>query len=154
MTMIAREQVYEDGIVRIYWDGRAKYVELEGKGAAGITGAQVRASLERLLEVVKKKMSRKIMADTAKMDKIDVEDLLWMETDWLPRCLKAGVKYVAVVPPKSLGSHMALDKLTEKVDPGASGHVRRFFADAESARKWISQQGQGGLGVDGADNAK
>jgi hypothetical protein len=52
--------------------------------------------------------------------------------------LKAGLKTIAVVPPKSLSAHMSLDKMTERID--AKLMSRRFFSDVPKAREWLIQQ--------------
>ena len=94
--------------------------------------------MEKVLELIRQKHARKLFADMTVMDTVPNEDLLWTETDWFPRCLKAGLRYSAVVMPKSLASHMSIDKMSERIDPNAV--TRRFFADPESASEWLAKQ--------------
>jgi len=63
---------------------------------------------------------------------------MWSETDFWPRCLATGVATFAVVMPKSLAAHLALDKVFQAWVPEKKGGERRFFADVETARKWLS----------------
>lgn len=138
MSETERELVYEDDSRRLYWDAGVRCVELEVKQYTSI--GDNRAAMERVLQLIEGKNATKLLADTANMGKVDDEELTWMETDWLPRILEAGVKFIAVVPPKALASHMVLDQMVTRVDPGATGHVRRFFHSAEEAREWLKQQ--------------
>lgn len=138
MSASSREILYEDAAMRVSWDASAKLLELEAKSTPA--PGQFRPSLERVLQYIKQKKARKVLADISKMDKLSGDDLVWTETDWFPRELKAGAKLFAVVPPASLMPHMSLDKMAERVDPSTTGHARRFFADAASAREWLARQ--------------
>ena len=138
MSASSRETLYEDPAVRISWDTNAKLLELEAKSTLAL--GQFRPIMEKLLQYLKQKRAQKLLADISKIAKISDEDLVWTETDWFPRELKVGARFFAVVPPASLASHMSLDKMTERVDPGPTGHIRRFFADAVSAREWLAKQ--------------
>jgi len=138
MGTVGRELLREDDVLRIYWDVGSKCVELEAKGDA--SSAQFRAGLEMVLVLVKDKRSRKLLADVGKVGKITGEDMVWTETDWAQRLAKTDVKFFAIVMPKSLGLHMSIDKMSERVDPKTVGQVRRFFPDADTARKWLTQQ--------------
>lgn len=90
--------------------------------------------------MVKDKRSRKLLADVGNVGKISGEDMVWTETDWAQRLAKTDVKLFAIVMPKSLGLHMSIDKMSERVDPKTVGQVRKFFPDADTARKWLTQQ--------------
>jgi hypothetical protein len=89
---------------------------------------------------IKEKRAKKVLADVSKVGKISGEDMMWTETDWAQRLAKTDVKFFAIVMPKSLGLHMSLDKMSERVDQKSVGQVRRFFSDAESARQWLEKQ--------------
>ena len=58
------------------------------------------------------------------LEKLEPEDLLWTETDWFPRAMKSGVKYISLAMPKSLTAHMSMDKLAESLDPKQKGYER------------------------------
>jgi hypothetical protein len=90
---------------------------------------------------MEQKRAHKMLVNVFKLDRmIGPEDMVWTETEWFPRCLKGGMKSVAVVMPRSLTSYVSLDKFTQKFDPDSGGFQRRFFSDPEEARKWLSQQ--------------
>jgi hypothetical protein len=64
---------------------------------------------------------------------------VYSETDWFARVRGTGVKIIAVVMPKSLTGHMALDKVIDR-NAQAQGVVRMLFKDVDSAREWIVKQ--------------
>lgn len=139
MGITERKLVHEDKSGRIYWDALGQWVELEAIQYA--SGPDFRSILERALQALKERRSNKMLADISRIGlAFSAEDMIWTETDWFPRCIKAGMKYFAMVMPKALAVHMSVDKFSQKFDPDAIGYIRRFFTDAEEARKWLRQQ--------------
>ena len=138
VTMMARELIHQDEFARIYWDAKLGMVELDARGDP--TSAQYRTIMDRLLQIVKEKNASKLLGDCGNVGAVSFEDLLWTETDWSTRLAKTKMKYVAIIMPKSLGLHMAIDKMSDKVDGKTVGQVRKFFADTDSARKWLVSQ--------------
>lgn len=138
MSPIARQTIYEDDLLRLYWNSTSRAVELEAIRAA--SSVEFRAGMERILQMVKERGARKVLADTSAVGKLSDDDLLWTVTDWLARLAKAGVRAFAVVPPKSLAAHLSFEKMSSKVAPDASGLTTTYFKDADSAREWLAQQ--------------
>jgi hypothetical protein len=139
MLSSKRETVYEDKILRVVWDPRTGVVEAVALGQ--MTSPEFRAALERLLAALKDKRARKCLADLGNAGNISLDDLLWSNSDWFPRCLRTSVKVFALVMPKSLAGHMAMDKATQNWAPEKTGNTTRaFFSDVASAKEWISKQ--------------
>jgi len=135
----ANEIVYKSpGGSRVYWDAKTKCVVLES--SPRVSGQELRNTLEKTLQLVAEKKSLKILAILVTLEKLEPEDLLWTETDWFPRAMKAGVKYISLAMPKSLTAHMSMDKLAETLDPKQKGYERRFFDSEEAAREWLSKK--------------
>ena len=136
MAKLGLELVSENECGQVYWNTDLLCVEIAGKRYAD--SAQYRAMLERALQLLKDRRAKKLLADTATMGvTMSAEDMVWTEMDWFPRCLKAGLKYFAMVMPKALGAHMTVDKFSQKFDPDSSGFLRRFFTDVTEAKEWL-----------------
>jgi len=97
-----------------------------------------RAMMMKVLDCIKEKRARKVLADLAALSALPPDDLIWAETAWFPECLKSGLKTTAVVMPKSLSAHMSLDKMTERIDVKLV--TRKFFSDLQTAREWLIKQ--------------
>jgi len=139
MTKTRRELVYEDESGLVHWDDKAQCVEVETK--QHVSSEAFRSVLETILGMIKERNARKFLIDMTKMDRIESEDLLWVETDWFPRCLQAGVVFVAIVMPESVASLMMVDKAVERLSPYAiSECIERFFNDVDDAREWLANQ--------------
>jgi hypothetical protein len=139
MAGTGRELAYEDESGVVYWDDEAQCVELETKHY--VSSDAFRSALEQLLVVIEERKARKFLVDMSGMDRIGDGDLLWSETDWFPRCLQAGVVFVAMVMPESAAPLAMVDEAADRISTYAmSEYVRRFFNDVEDAREWLAHQ--------------
>jgi hypothetical protein len=139
ITNIAkRNLLYQDESCRVYWDSDVQCIEFDA--IRFVSSSALRATLERTLGCIKDKRARKFLIGIDKMDNAPMEDLMWAETDWFPRCLRAGIRYVAMVMPKSLSAFVSVDKATSRIKPDASGFVRWFIPDIEAGRQWLKEQ--------------
>ena len=139
MDAAEREMVYEDSIGRIYWDGKGKCLEAKAKARSGV-GQEYRTSLLEVVELVRRKGAGKMLADAAHLEKMSNEDIVWLEKGLIPGLVKAGVKRVAMVPPKQMAADRNVEKVALAMDKSSGGVERRFFSDVEQARKWLSLQ--------------
>jgi hypothetical protein len=136
MAKLGLELMYESDSGRVYWDTDLQCVYIDGKQYTG--SAAFRAVLERSLQLLNERRCHKFLADISMMGvAISAEDMVWTEADWFPRCLKAGLKYFALVMPKALGTHLSVDKLTQKFDPGTGRYFRAVFTDLAAAKEWL-----------------
>ena len=97
----------------------------------------LQAFLEKVLDLLRQRHASKLLADLTKLGPTDNQDLMWSETDWFPRCLKAGLKSTALIMPRSLAVHMAVDQITQRTDPKAV--MRSLLGDVDEARTWLSR---------------
>ena len=137
MADTKRKTLYEDSLFRLVWDEETKV--LESTSVRQMSSAELRTTQERMLAFIREKKVRKYLADMTLLGNVSAEDILWSETDWFPRCLKAGLKSIAMVMPKALSTHLTIDKKASQSD-SKTGYERRFFKDVESAREWIIKQ--------------
>ena len=127
-----------EGSGGLYWDNEIRCVTLVA--SKGTAGEEFRYRLDMLLKHVIEKKCDKILAELDSLAKVEPEDLLWTEKQWLPRAAAAGVKAIAVVLPQSLSGHLALDQLTASADEDNLGYVRGFFSNTNSAKEWLKSQ--------------
>lgn len=139
MSPTGRVVVYKSHAGAVYWDEDTQCVELEILSEIG--SEDYRDFLERSLLLLEEKGARKLLGDATKMvGRFGVADMVWAETDWWPRCLKAGLNAFAMAVPKALDLHLSVDRFAERFDPESTGYVRKFFTDIDEAREWLRQQ--------------
>jgi hypothetical protein len=135
-----RALVFEDHLSRVYWDAEVGCVENESLPGK-VSREEFRTTLERLLEIIRRERASKLLANMAKAQDITIEDLLWAEQQWLPRCLAAGVKRFGMVMPASLSVLIEVDKAVDRMKPTEeAGYRRAIFSNVDEAREWLKKQ--------------
>ena len=108
----------------IHWDPDASCVHLEWKGF--VHGEKGRTGLNMGLDFFKTKSTNRWLADTRQLRVVPEEDLKWINEDWFPRAIAAGVRRMALVVPESV-----LAKRSRSESPSTSASARpAMFARA------------------------
>ena len=104
------EKLYErDGVVAIYWDPSSKALCPEWKSFS-VLDKEVKESLEKLLTfIVERKCDRQIINTGKTLGGFSEQIQDWLAIDWIPRAVKAGMKYVATVTPKNAMAQLSND---------------------------------------------
>lgn len=124
---------FQDTYVTVSWDESTQAVTVVWKGF--VTLDKVRTGLEKALELYQAKGKGKWLADTTQILPFGKEAERWMNEDWFPRAIQAGVKKMALLIPKSSLGKMSLESLMGKV-PGTD-LTTAYFDNQEAAKKWL-----------------
>lgn len=98
-----------------------------------LTSDQFRAANERVLEFIEVKRCTNLLGDISDFTLITAEDQRWLNEDWIPRALAAGLRRCALVQPVYYFNQVAVDNVTRAVDRQRLDV--RYFGDFESARR-------------------
>ena len=98
--------VYEDEILKLFWDTQARYHIAEWRGA--VKGEKLRTSAYACVTASRTRPSTRWLADLSDHGAPDGSDQQWIVDDFYPRLARNGVRFVAfVVPEKTLlGIHV------------------------------------------------
>ncbi len=104
------EQLYEkNGVMKIYWDETHKVLCPEWESFA-VSDKEVKESLENLLLlIIDKKCDRQIINTINTRGGFSEQIQEWLGTDWIPRAVKVGMKYVATILPLSAFAQLSND---------------------------------------------
>lgn len=104
------EKLYEkEGVVAIYWDPSSKALCPEWKSFS-VMDREVKEGLEKLLTfIVEKKCDRQIINTGKTLGAFSEQIQDWLGNDWIPRAVKAGMKYVATIIPKNAMAQLSND---------------------------------------------
>lgn len=132
--------IYLDAsFLKIEWDNGLKCVAIEYRDVF-VEGEEYRKVLTKVLDLVSEKRCSRLLADGRKMRIITPEDQAWVEEVWLPRSKRVGVRYSALILPKSVVSTMAVNRLMERFTSSGGKQVeivRAYFEDVPSAKEWL-----------------
>lgn len=101
----------------------------------GFVGDKIREGLDLGLTEFKKHPGWQWVGDTTNLGVIGEDNQNWINTDWFPRFLATGVKYMAVVVPSSVISKIAVKNIVQKI-PGTA-LTSKYFDNQADALKWI-----------------
>ena len=94
----------------------------------------------KVLDLVEEKRCSRLLADGRRMKIIAPGDQAWVEREWLPRSKRAGIRYSALILPKSVVSTMAVNRIMERFTSTGGKEVeitRAYFEDVPSAKAWL-----------------
>jgi hypothetical protein len=121
----------------IIWDEGSKSQITSWKG--GFQNRNIREGLDTALEefkkIIKKTPNAQWIGDTKEIGVIGREDQEWINTNWFPRFLATGVKYMAVIVPSSVIAKMSVNSIVSKVE--GTNLTSKYFSSLEDAKKWI-----------------
>lgn len=104
------EKLYEKtGVAAIYWDETSKALCPEWKSFS-VLDREVKDVLEALLVlIIDKKCDRQIINTGKTLGGFSEYIQEWLGKDWIPRAVKAGMKYVATITPKNTIAQLSND---------------------------------------------
>ena len=120
-------------VYNIFFDVNLNTVVMEWNGYS--TSNQFRQGTELMLNTLIQNKCSKVLADIEDMTIIGMEDLKWLETDFLPRAIKFGFKTIAIITPTSYFNKVAIESVSYKIDREKLKVA--FFNSTNEGTEWI-----------------
>lgn len=116
------------------WDAASQAAHMEWQGWA--KPAEFRAANDALVQAIVDHHSSKVLGDSRRIKVIQKTDQDWINGDWFPRILAAGLTRMALVLPASGLAKMNIDDLVSRV---ADRLDVAYFATLDDARTWLAK---------------
>lgn len=100
-----------------------------------ITSAEFRSINEQILEFMVKYNLKKNIHEIHALAVPYPSDRKWYIENYLPRVIKAGIRYAAVIVPKNMLARLVVEDIIEAIKPDEI-EVRTFH-DLSLAREWL-----------------
>jgi hypothetical protein len=128
------EETYfnQPGVAVVRWDSPSQAAHMEWQGWA--KPAEFRAANDALVQAIKDHRGSRVLGDSRLIKVIQKSDQEWVNTDWFPRILAAGLTRMALVIPQSGLAKMNIDDM---VSPVADRLDVAYFATLAEARVWL-----------------
>jgi hypothetical protein len=123
------------GVAIVKWDAASRAAHIEWQGWAD--PAEFAAANDAVIVALIQHRGTKALGDCRNMKVIKQSDQEWVNQDWMPRILAAGLRRMALVIPKSGLALMNVQEIMNRV-PGTKLDVA-YFATIEEARGWLSR---------------
>jgi hypothetical protein len=121
------------GVAIVKWDAAAQAAHMEWQGWALPT--EFRAANDALVQAITEHHGTKVLGDSRQIKVIQKGDQEWVNRDWFPRILAAGLTRMALVLPESGLAKMNIDDMVSRV---ADRLDVAYFATLDNARKWLA----------------
>lgn len=96
---------------------------------------QLRDVPNKALELAISKKTDKMLYDTRKMPTLIREDEEWVYSDWTPRAIAGGIRWMAIIIP---GNVIKDKMITRIVDNTTNDDIQReLFSNIEEALDWL-----------------
>lgn len=102
------------------------------------TSAEFRAANERILQVIAESQVTKLLGDVSRFVLIGREDQAWLNNNWIPRAIAAGLRTVALVQSSYYFNKVAVETVGNNLDPAAL--ALSYFGDITTARDWLASR--------------
>ena len=122
------------GVAVVKWDASAQAAHMEWQGWA--EPAEFRAANDALVQAIKDHGGSRVLGDTRQIKVIQQSDQDWVNHDWFPRILAAGLTRMALVIPASGLAKMNIDDMVSRV---ADRLDVAYFKTLGDAREWLGR---------------
>ena len=128
------EQIYFNlpGVAVVRWDAPSAGAHIEWQGWA--KPAEFRAANNALVQAIQDHRGSRVLGDSRQIKVIQKSDQDWVNEDWFPRILAAGLTRMALVLPVSGLAKMNIDDMVSRV---ADQLDVAYFATLGEAREWL-----------------
>ncbi|HEY8862656.1 MAG TPA: hypothetical protein VIO37_00605 [Candidatus Dormibacteraeota bacterium] len=122
------------GVAIVKWDSAIQAVSTEWQGWAD--HADFVAVLEASLGAIKKHRASRGLVDSLRQQAVPQPDQDFVNRDWFPRALVAGLRRLAMVIPHSALAMMSIEDVLSRLR-GTMLNVA-YFATVAEAREWLT----------------
>jgi hypothetical protein len=123
----------ERSVCEITYDPEIPCVVMIWQGYA--TSREFRAANEDILKVLIDNKATKLLGDISRFVLIGAEDQAWLNHNWIPRAIAAGLRTVALVQSSYYFNRVAVETVGQRIDPASL--VLSYFGDIVAAREWL-----------------
>jgi len=122
------------GVAIVKWDAASQAAHMEWQGWA--SPDEFKGANDALVQAIVDHHGSKVLGDSRQIKVIQKGDQEWINTDWFPRILAAGLTRMALVLPTSGLAKMNIDDMVSRV---ADRLDVAYFATLDDARKWLAK---------------
>lgn len=131
-----REVREDTDLYTIEWDDDLESIVFTWNEFA--SGREFKGGARDLLEFARNQDTSKMIVDTSGIEAHDEEDQQWLEEEWMPKMIDAGIQYAVTVHSDSVISEMDMEDL---LDDLADLPYEAYMTDSmEEAREWVANQ--------------
>jgi hypothetical protein len=129
-------ELFRSEYVILYWDEKENWLFAQWLGYC--TDEQIKTYAFKLLEMIKLKKANKYLVDNSEFLVMSKEAQNWLSDEFYPLTVAAGLKFRAVVMPKSAISRLVIKNVQKTIN--RLGTLTAQFDNLEEAKNWLRSQ--------------
>ena len=129
--------VYEDELLKLFWDTRARYHIAEWQGP--MDSQKLKTAAYACVNASRSRSSPRWMADVSRVVMTEGVDQAWLVEEFYPRLARNGVRFVAFVVADSTLAQIPVKRMNSAY--GDKGSIEfSYFSSRTSAATWLGGQ--------------
>lgn len=124
---------YDKRWITIRFDESVQAVWVEWKAYA--EGDEYRSALDAMIDLLRQTKSSRLLIDARLLGPVSQADQQWTHQSWHPRSLAAGLRWSALVSPRTSVARLSVKQMVIKLHHEEI--VTQNFDDLELARAWL-----------------
>jgi len=101
-------------------------------------GQEFRDGCNELLDVIRRNDKSKLLVDTSGIQAHDEADKKWLQEEWIPNQIDAGIEYSVSVTADSVISEMEMEEFVDQTQDLPYTYV--LAGNMSEAREWLDEQ--------------
>jgi len=101
-------------------------------------GQEFRDGANHLLEIIREADKSKLLVDSSGIKAHDEADKEWLQEEWIPKIIDAGIEDSASVTADSVIAEMEMEEFVDQTEDLPYTYV--LAGDMAEAREWIAEQ--------------
>ncbi|MEJ8755742.1 hypothetical protein WG947_01930 [Pontibacter sp. H259] len=135
-TLISETVTTDQSLYIIRYSEPLSLIEVTWNGL--VTSQGLQATLLHLIEVIKERNPRYLLADTRKLNTLGSEDQSWIKNTFLPALNDSSVIKFSRISEPDVFTHAIIESLLHYVQHEEQfGCIMRSFTDREAALDWL-----------------
>jgi len=127
--------VYEDDVLKLFWDTEARYHIAEWHGFA--KAERLRNPAHACVYASRERPSSCWLADIADFSVVDLDDQQWIVEHFYPRLAENGLRYMGVVLPVRVVAQLSARRVNTAY--GAHGSIEfEYHATRSATARWLA----------------
>ena len=129
--------VYEDDVLKLFWDMEARYHIAEWHGFA--KAERLRNAAHACVYASRERRSRLWLADIANFSVVDADDQDWIALRFYPLLVENGLRHMAVVQPIELVAQLSARRVNAAY--GEAGAIEfAYHGSRAEAAHWLAKR--------------
>lgn len=124
---------FDEPFLTITWEPEDRIICAQWKDQVG--GEVMRRGLDAGLALIVEKRARRWLVDSRRLDAIDPVDVKWVNDNWIPRAVAAGLQSMAFVLARKIVMQLTMKSFIARIDERELANA--YFDDLDAARTWL-----------------